>query len=145
MLDIKRIRENYEDVRTAVERRGKGSFGIENVLELDSRRRELLAEVEAMKSRQNAASKEVPKLKKEGKDTAELFAEMKKLSASIKELDSKVSEVEEELRAVLLGVPNTPYAEVQDGLDDSDNVELRKVGTPREFDFEAKEIGRAHV
>lgn len=138
MLDIKRIRENYEDVRTAVERRGKGSFGIENVLELDSRRRELLAEVEAMKSRQNAASKEVPKLKKEGKDTAELFAEMKKLSASIKELDSKVSEVEEELRAVLLGVPNTPYAEVQDGLDDSDNVELRKVGTPREFDFEAK-------
>lgn len=138
MLDIKRIRENYEDVRTAVERRGKGSFGIESVLELDSRRRELLAEVEAMKSRQNAASKEVPKLKKEGKDTAELFAEMKKLSASIKELDSKVSEVEEELRAVLLGVPNTPYAEVQDGLDDSDNVELRKVGTPREFDFEAK-------
>lgn len=138
MLDIKRIRENYEDVRTAVERRGKGSFGIENVLELDSRRRELLAEVEAMKSRQNAASKEVPKLKKEGKDTAELFAEMKKLSASIKELDSKVSEVEEELRAVLLGVPNTPYAEVQDGLDDSDNVELRKVGTPREFGFEAK-------
>ena len=138
MLDIKRIRENYEDVRTAVERRGKGSFGIENVLELDSRRRELLAEVEAMKSRQNAASKEVPKLKKEGKDTAELFAEMKKLSASIKELDSKVSEVEEELRAVLLGVPNTPYEEVQDGLDDSDNVELRKVGTPREFDFEAK-------
>ena len=138
MLDIKRIRENYEDVRTAVERRGKGSFGIENVLELDYRRRELLAEVEAMKSRQNAASKEVPKLKKEGKDTAELFAEMKKLSASIKELDSKVSEVEEELRAVLLGVPNTPYAEVQDGLDDSDNVELRKVGTPREFDFEAK-------
>ena len=138
MLDIKRIRENYEDVRTAVERRGKGSFGIENVLELDSRRRELLAEVEAMKSRQNAASKEVPKLKKEGKDTAELFAEMKKLSASIKELDSKVSEVEEELRAVLLGVPNTPYEEVQDGLDDSDNVELRKVGTPREFGFEAK-------
>ena len=138
MLDIKRIREYYEDVRTAVERRGKGSFGIENVLELDSRRRELLAEVEAMKSRQNAASKEVPKLKKEGKDTAELFAEMKKLSASIKELDSKVSEVEEELRAVLLGVPNTPYAEVQDGLDDSDNVELRKVGTPREFGFEAK-------
>ena len=138
MLDIKRIRENYEDVRTAVERRGKGSFGIENVLELDSRRRELLAEVEAMKSRQNAASKEVPKLKKEGKDTAELFAEKKKLSASIKELDSKVSEVEEELRAVLLGVPNTPYEEVQDGLDDSDNVELRKVGTPREFDFEAK-------
>ena len=138
MLDIKRIRENYEDVKAAVERRGKGSFGIENVIELDVKRREILAEVEAMKSRQNAASKEVPKLKKEGKDTTELFAEMKKLSAEIKSLDAKVSEIEEELRSVLLGVPNTPYEEVQDGLDDSDNVELRRVGEPRNFGFEAQ-------
>lgn len=138
MLDIKRIREDYENVKAAVERRGKGSFGIEKVIDLDAKRREMLAEVEAMKSRQNATSKEVPKLKKEGKDTTALFAEMKELSAKIKEIDAQVSEVEEELRDVLLGVPNTPYKDVPDGLDDSDNVELRKVGTPREFDFEAK-------
>jgi len=138
MLDIKRIREDYENVKAAVERRGKGSFGIERVIDLDAKRREMLAEVEAMKSKQNATSKEVPKLKKEGKDTTALFAEMKELSAKIKEIDAQVSEVEEELRDVLLGVPNTPYKDVPDGLDDSDNVELRKVGTPREFDFEAK-------
>ena len=138
MLDIKRIREDYENVKAAVERRGKGSFGIEKVIDLDAKRREMLAEVEAMKSKQNATSKEVPKLKKEGKDTTALFAEMKELSAKIKEIDAQVSEVEEELRDVLLGVPNTPYKDVPDGLDDSDNVELRKVGTPREFDFEAK-------
>lgn len=138
MLDIKRIREDYDNVKAAVERRGKGSFGIEKVIDLDAKRREMLAEVEAMKSKQNATSKEVPKLKKEGKDTTALFAEMKELSAKIKEIDAQVSEVEEELRDVLLGVPNTPYKDVPDGLDDSDNVELRKVGTPREFDFEAK-------
>lgn len=138
MLDIKRIREDYDNVKAAVERRGKGSFGIEKVIDLDAKRREVLAEVEAMKSKQNATSKEVPKLKKEGKDTTALFAEMKELSAKIKEIDAQVSEVEEELRDVLLGVPNTPYKDVPDGLDDSDNVELRKVGTPREFDFEAK-------
>lgn len=138
MLDIKKIREDYENVKAAVERRGKGSFGIEKVIDLDAKRREMLAEVEAMKSKQNATSKEVPKLKKEGKDTTALFAEMKELSAKIKEIDAQVSEVEEELRDVLLGVPNTPYKDVPDGLDDSDNVELRKVGTPREFDFEAK-------
>lgn len=138
MLDIKRIREDYENVKAAVERRGKGSFGIEKVIDLDAKRREMLAEVEAMKSKQNATSKEVPKLKKEGKDTTALFAEMKELSAKIKEIDAQVSEVEEELRDVLLGVPNTPYKDVPDGVDDSDNVELRKVGTPREFDFEAK-------
>ncbi|MBE6041724.1 MAG: serine--tRNA ligase [Clostridiales bacterium] len=138
MLDIKRIRENYEEVKAGVEKRCKGDFGIEKVRDLDVRRREILAEVEALKNKQNVTSREVPKLKKAGEDTTALFAEMKQLSAKIKELDVEVTAVEEELRAVLLGIPNTPYKDVQIGEDDSDNVELRKVGTPREFDFEAK-------
>jgi len=98
----------------------------------------MLAEVEALKNKQNVTSREVPKLKKAGEDTTALFAEMKQLSARIKELDAEVGEVEEELRNTLLGIPNTPYKEVQIGKDDSDNVELRKWGTPREFEFEAK-------
>jgi len=138
MLDIKRIRENFEQVKADVERRGKGDFGIDKVKELDVKRREMLAEVEALKNKQNVTSREVPKLKKEGKDTTELFAEMKQLSNKIKELDAEVGEVETELRNTLLGIPNTPYKDVQYGEDDSANVELRKVGTPREFDFEAK-------
>ncbi|MDD5823400.1 MAG: serine--tRNA ligase [Firmicutes bacterium] len=138
MLDIKRIRADFDGVKAAVERRGKGDFGIGRVMELDERRREILAEVEQLKSKQNAVSREVPKLKKAGEDTTELFAEMKELSAKIKGLDAEVSEVEDELRLALLSVPNTPNPSVQDGLDDSDNEELRKVGTPREFDFEAK-------
>ena len=138
MLDIKRIRADFEGVKAAVERRGKGDFGIGRVMELDEKRREILAEVEALKSKQNAVSREVPKLKKAGEDTTALFAEMKELSAKIKSLDAEVGDVEAELRMALLSVPNTPYKDVQDGLDDSDNEELRKVGTPREFDFEAK-------
>ncbi len=138
MLDIKRIREDFEGVKTAVERRGKGDFGIGKVMEFDAKRREILAEVEALKNKQNTVSREVPKLKKEGKDTSELFAEMKTLSLKIKEFDSVLSELEGNLRSALLAVPNTPYKDVQFGADDSDNEELRKVGTPREFDFEAK-------
>lgn len=138
MLDIKRIREDFDGVKAGVERRCKGDFGIGKARDLDIRRREMLAEVEALKNKQNVTSREVPKLKKEGKDTSELFREMKQLSARIKELDGEVAEVEEELRDVLLGIPNVPNPQVQVGEDDSANVELRRVGTPREFDFEAK-------
>ncbi len=138
MLDIKRIREDYEGVKKAVESRGKGDFGIGKVREFDLKRREILATVEQMKNEQKVKSKQIPVMKKNGEDTTELMAEMKKLSDEIKELDSQVSEAETNLKDALLGVPNTPYKDVQEGLDDSDNVELRRWGEPTEFDFEAK-------
>lgn len=138
MLDIKRIREDYEGVKAAVEKRCKGDFGLSRVPELDAKRREILAEVEQMKNRQNTVSKEIPKLKKAGEDTTAIMAEMKELSAAIKDMDGKLSEVEKELRDTLLGVPNTPYKDVQIGEDDSDNVELRKFMEPKEFGFEPK-------
>lgn len=138
MLDIKRIREDYEGVKANVERRGKGDFGIAEVQKLDVQRREMLAEVEQLKAKQNSVSREIPKLKKAGEDTTAIFAEMKELSKTIKELDAKVGEVEAELRMCLLSIPNTPYKDVQFGEDDSANVELRKHGEPRVFDFEAK-------
>ena len=138
MLDIKRIREDYENVKAAVERRCKGSFGIENVVELDEKRRALLTEVEVMKNRQNTVSKEIPKLKKAGEDTTEIMAEMKELSAKIKEMDGELSQIEADLRDALLNVPNTPNPEVQIGEDDTDNVEIRKFMEPTKFEFEPK-------
>ncbi|MGX8773912.1 MAG: serine--tRNA ligase [Bacillota bacterium] len=146
MLDIRRIREDYEGVKKAVETRGKGDFGIGKVREYDLRRREILATVEKMKNEQKIKSKQIPIMKKNGEDTTELMAEMKKLSDDIKELDGKVSEAEANLKDALLEVPNTPYKDVQEGLDDSDNVELRRWGEPRKFDFEEKahwDIGEA--
>ena len=138
MLDVKRIRQDFDGVKEAVERRGKGDFGIENVRKYDNERREILAEVEQLKNRQNTASREVPRLKKAGEDTTELFRELKELSNKIKELDDKVTDAEANLHNALLGVPNTPNPEVPDGLDDSDNVEIRKWGEPTKFDFEPK-------
>ena len=138
MLDIKRIREDYENVKAAVERRCKGSFGIENVLALDEKRRALLTEVETMKNRQNTVSKEIPKLKKAGEDATAIMAEMKELSAKIKEMDGELSQIEADLKDALLNVPNTPNPEVQIGEDDTDNVEIRKFMEPTKFDFEPK-------
>lgn len=138
MLDIKRIREDYEGVKASVERRQKGSFGIENVPKLDEERRKILAEVEAMKNAQNTASKDIAKFKKEGKDTSDIMAKMKVLSDDIKALDGKLAGIEEELKNTLLGIPNTPHPSVPLGNDDADNVELRKWGEVRKFDFEKK-------
>ena len=138
MLDIKRVREDFDNVKAAVERRGKGDFGLDSVLQYDAKRRELLAQVEQLKNKQNTTSRKVPAMKKAGEDTTALFAEMKELSRKIKDLDAQVSEVEEAQRNALLNVPNTPYKDVQTGKDDTENVELRKWGEPTQFSFDAK-------
>ncbi len=138
MLDIRRIRENYQGVKEAVESRMNGSFGIENILSLDEKRRAILAEVESLKHKQGMDSKQIPVLKKEGKDTSALMKEMKALANRIKELDPQVTLIEEEIYKALLNIPNTPNPSVPLGKDDSDNQEIRTWGQPRSFDFEEK-------
>lgn len=138
MLDVKRIRKNYEEVKERVEFRGKGDFGLSELKDIDEKRREILAEVEKMKNKQNTVSRQIPKLKKEGKDTSVIMAEMKKLSSDIKTLDAKLDEIDEQYRIMLLSVPNTPNQKVPYGVDDSDNEVMRIVGEPTKFDFEPK-------
>ena len=138
MLDIKRIREDFDNVKKAVESRGKGDYNIGHAIELDDKRRELLGQVEALKAKQNRDSRQIPKMKKAGEDTTELMAEMKKLSDEIAALDEQVKDVQKELRDLLLGIPNTPNPDDPIGKDDSDNVEIRRWGEPRVFDFEHK-------
>jgi len=137
MLDIKRIRENPEKVKAAIEKR-HGDYPIDKVLDLDIKRREIIQNVEAMKAEQNKTSKEIPALKKAGEDTSEIFKNLKELSNKIKEYDEELKEVDGEIRDLLLGIPNTPFEDVVEGKDDSDNVELRKFGEPTSFDFEPK-------
>jgi seryl-tRNA synthetase len=138
MLDIKRLREDFEAVKQKVESRGQGDFGLDRVMDLDAKRRGLLAEVEAKKNRQNLDSKQIPKLKKEGKDVTDLMAEMKALSEEIKQMDAQVAMIEEELQKALLNIPNTPSDKVPVGANDEDNEEVRKWGEPRSVDFELK-------
>lgn len=136
MLDMKRIREQFEDVKAAIMSRGHGDYGLDQVRALDIKRREILMAVEQMKNKQTIDSREIPKLKKEGKDTSELMTEMRELSEAIRKMDGELNVVEEELNQMLLSIPNTPNASVPVGTDESDNVEIRRVGTPREEDFE---------
>jgi len=138
MLDIKRIRAEYEDVKKAVETRGNGDFDLPKVIELDQERRAIITTVEDMKNKQKTVSKEIPMLKKEGKDTTAVMAEMKKLSEEVKELDVKVKGIDEELEALLLGIPNTPCEGTPVGNTDEDNREVRTWGEPKKFDFDPK-------
>ena len=139
MLDIKRIRENKDEVIAAVNRRGPDyTQAIEDVLKVDEERRALASKIDALKAEQNKDSKLIPQYKKEGKDTTELMAEMKKLADEIKEGAAEVSRLEKLQEDMLLMIPNTPDASVPDGKDDSDNVELRRWGEPTKFDFEPK-------
>lgn len=137
MLDIRRIRANKDEVIEALKKR-HGNFPIEEVIKLDEERRALITKVEEIKAEQNKLSKDVPRLKKEGQDTTELFERMKKLSEETKEDEKRVKDLDEEITTALLNIPNTPHESVVDGTDDSQNVEMRKVGTPREFNFEPK-------
>ena len=137
MLNIKDIRLNFDEIKTKLEKRGK-TYPLDDARDLDNKRREIIAKVEEMKSRQNDISKQIRRLKKEGQNTDEIFADMKKLSNEIKELDDELRVVDERLHEVMLEIPNTPHESVPFGTDDSDNVEIIRVGEPREFNFEPK-------
>ena len=135
MLDIKLIRQEPEKVKAALARR-KEEDKIDELLALDSQRRDALYEAEQLKSKQNAVSKQIPQIKKEGGDVAPIFEEMKKLSEEIKALDAKVRELEETIDSMMLRIPNIPNETVPDGDTDEDNIEIRKFSEPTKFDFE---------
>lgn len=137
MLDIKDIRNNYEFVKERLSVRGK-EYPLEELKTLDEKRREIIGVVEEKKAYQNEISKKIPMMKKEGKDTEEIFKEMKELSNEIKSFDEELQGIDEKIRKVILEIPNLPHESVPRGNDDTENIEMVKVGTPREFDFEPR-------
>ena len=138
MLDIRRIRANLDEIKAAMAKRGEKDFSLDEVVELDKNRRDLLQEVENMKGEQNAVSKEIPKLKKEKKDVSEIMVKMRDLSTAIKDLDGQIKEIEDKLEYALLRIPNIPHPDVPQGDAEECNVEVRKWSKPTEFDFEPK-------
>lgn len=137
MLDIKRIRNNPEEIVEALKKR-RGEYPIQKLLDTDEKRREVIQKVESMKAEQNKLSKQVPQMKKNGEDTTELFKNLKKLSDDIKSMDDDLKDIDEEIREYLMEIPNTPNKDVPVGLDDTENLEMRKWGEPRKFDFDIK-------
>ncbi len=132
MLDIKFIRSNPDLIKKAMKNRNANLDSmVDEVIEIDAERRNLMGEMESEKARQNDVSKKIPQMKKEGKDTTEIMKEMKTLSEKISSLRTKISELEEKQRQILLSIPNVPNESVPVGKDDSENVEVRRWGEPR--------------
>jgi seryl-tRNA synthetase len=146
MLDLKRIRNNPEEIKKALANRGEefNTSIIDEVLKLDEIRRQILVEVEVLKNKRNQDSAEIPKLKKIGKNTDDLMTEMKELSDKIKQYDVRLSQIDEKIQHIMLRIPNVPNPLVPDGASDEDNIEIRRWSEPTKFDFETKahwEIG----
>ncbi len=137
MLDIKIIRENADRVKAALKTRNADYDSyIDEILEIDEKRRKLSTETDALKAEQNKVSKQIPIMKKNGENTDAVMAEMKEISEKIKNDNAVISELETKQRDTLLRIPNIPSETTPIGKDDSENVELRKWGEPSKFDFE---------
>lgn len=139
MLDIKLIRTNPDLVKAGMKKRNKNmDEQIDEIIAIDAKRREINTRADNMKAKQNAVSKEIPKIKKEGGDVSAIMAEMKQLSDEIKGCDAELAALEETQKNILLSIPNVPNESVPFGADENDNNEVRRWGTPREFGFEPK-------
>lgn len=143
MLDLKFMRENKEQVEKWLKQRGS-DLTLDEFAKLDEERREILGEVEALKNKRNNESAEIARLKKAKEDASELIKAMGEVSAKIKELDEKLAEVDEKIKYIQMTIPNKLSDTTPIGKDEDENVEIRRWGEPRKFDFEPKphwEIG----
>jgi seryl-tRNA synthetase len=138
MLDLKWVRDNLDTVQTALENRNS-KIDLARFRELDSTRRELIVEVEQLKSHRNVVSGEIAKLKKAGENADDKVAAMRELGDTIKDIDVRLADIEEELGRLMLDIPNIPNESVPVGPDETANVEIRKWGEKPKFDFEPKQ------
>lgn len=138
MLDIKLIREQPEVVRAALEKR-HSAIALEPLLAMDERRRAAITQADQLKQERNEVSRKIGELKKAGQDTAEIQARTRELGEQIAGLDAEVRQIEEEQRAMALGIPNCPHASTPVGASAADNVVVREWGEKRTFDFEPKD------
>ncbi|MDW8726149.1 serine--tRNA ligase [Streptococcus suis] len=138
MLDIKRIRTDFDGVAAKLATRGVAAETLADIKELDAKRREILVTVEELKAERNTVSAEIAQAKRNKENADDKIAAMQKLSADVKNLDAELLEIDEKLNAILAVLPNTPHDSVPAGADEEENVEVRRWGTPREFTFEPK-------
>lgn len=138
MLDVKLLRNDYDRIAKALNNRGASLDLITGFPKLDISRREKLSESEQLKNRRNIVSQDVAKLKKNGENADDLIAEMRTVNDRIKLLDDEVREIDAEMEILLLSIPNVPHESVPVGASEADNVTVRTVGKPREFEYDPK-------
>lgn len=138
MLDVKLLRNNFDEVKQKLQNRGEDLGEFEKFGELDKRRRTLIVETEALKSQRNEVSQEIAKLKREKQDADAKIEEMRVVGDRIKTLDIELREIDEKLDMILMSIPNIPHESTPVGESEDDNVEIRKWGEVHAFDFEPK-------
>lgn len=138
MLDIKRIRNDFETVATKLATRGVAEETLAELKELDAKRRALLVTSEELKAKRNLASDNIAQAKRNKEDASEQIAAMQAVSADIKAVDTELNEIDDKLSTIISILPNTPHDSVPVGADEDDNMEVRRWGTPRDFDFDVK-------
>lgn len=136
MIDIKKVREDFDATAAQLARRGVEKEKVEKAKELDAKRRALIAETESLKAERNAASKRIGEIAKNGGDIAAAKDETRKIGDRITEIDRELSAVEKDLRNTLLSIPNLPAPEIPTGADSSANIVVRKVGEWKDPAFE---------
>lgn len=138
MLDLKWIRDNPAQLDAALARRGAAAMSA-SVLEMDTRHRAAITELQTLQTRRNDVSKQIGGVKAKGGDAAPLMAEVAQIKDRMTALDAEEKELAEKVRGVLLTIPNVLHADVPEGKDESANKEVRRWGEPRKFDFTPKD------
>ncbi|WP_281183505.1 serine--tRNA ligase [Staphylococcus schleiferi] len=138
MLDIKLFRSEKEKVKEKIALRGMDPAVVEEVLTLDQQRRDLIQQTEDLKAERNKASQQIAEKKRNKENEDDAIKAQREVGEKIKAIDAQLKEVDDTLKDKLSRIPNLIHDDVPEGKDDSENVELKKWGTPREFNFEAK-------
>ncbi len=138
MIDIKFIRENKEFVKNEISKKNIDPVIIDEIFNIDIKRREKIQEVENLKAENNKASGEIARLKKEGKNTEDLIKSMKEVSEKIKKLDEELALIEDEFNKKMLFVPNIPHQSVPYGKDEKSNLVVKEYGEKPKFNFKPK-------
>ena len=137
MHDLAYFRSHFDEIAQRLASRSNPP-NLDQFRELDTRRRALISQTEQLKARKNSESVEIGRLKQQGADTAERQQQVRALGDEISALDEQVKSLDEQFRELLAGIPNVPHESVPVGKDSDDNVEVRRVGEPRRFDFQPK-------
>jgi len=138
MLDAKIVRANPEEIAQLLKKKGY-EFPVSQFTELENQRKQLQVDTENLQNERNTRSKGIGKAKAAGEDIQPLLAEVADLGSKLDAAKADLNTIQEQLDDLLSGVPNIPNEEVPEGADEEDNVEVRRWGTPREFDFEPQD------
>ncbi|WP_411954368.1 serine--tRNA ligase [Alkalibacillus sp. S2W] len=138
MLDMKFLRDNFDEVKQKMQNRGEDLTDLDQFLDWDEKRRAYIQESEELKARRNEVSKEISQLKKNKEDADHLIQEMREVGDRIKEIDNELNEVETKLNQLMLSIPNVPHESVPIGETEDDNIEVRQWGEVPSFDFDVK-------